>query len=240
MGDFDFSCPRCGAILRLDETHRGRKTVCPSCHSEIVIPVKMEEQAPQPKIVVASPAPSAGNPPQEEKDVLSFRPTLKMYLGKLSAAALLTAAAIALAIIIKAGPALDRVIIAVGLIGALGLLLNVLYRKYSILYRLSTQRLFAVRGLVSRRVEELELFRVRDIQVAQNFWERVLGFGRMTVVSTDATAPKFEMAGILNPLQIKDTIRVHFRNARLRERVRPTEFIADFDADELADKDPGF
>lgn len=240
MTEFDFKCPRCGKMLRIEEAHQGKKTTCPACQNEIVIPPRPAELAPQPKIV-SPPAQAAGLGdmlPQEEKDVFALRPTLKMFLGKLVLAILIPAAAIALAAVIKKGPTLDKIIVLVGLAIGLGLFLAVLYRKYSILYRLSTQRLFLVRGLISRKIEELELFRVRDIQVTQSFWQRILRFGKMTVFSTDASSPKFEMLGVSSPLKVKDTIRVHFRTARLRERVRPTEFISDFDTDGIADKDP--
>lgn len=239
MAEYDFKCPNCGNILRIDEVHQGKKTDCPACHKEIAIPLKPVEKAPQPKIVASAASPMGDLLPQEERDVLSLRPTMKMYLGRILLAVLVVAAAVALTVAIKAGPTVDRIIISSGLAIALALFLTVLYKKYSILYRLSTQRLFLVRGLVSRKIEELELFRVRDIQVVQSFWQRILKFGRMTVFSTDASAPKFEMLGVANPLKIKDAIRVHFRTARLRERVRPTEFISDFDSDGLAGKDPG-
>jgi membrane protein YdbS with pleckstrin-like domain/DNA-directed RNA polymerase subunit RPC12/RpoP len=240
MKEFDFICPKCGKTLRIDEAHQGKRTSCPACQAEIVIPPKPEEKPPQPKIVPSVPlAASPGDLlPQEEKDVFALRPTLKMYLSKLILAVLIPAAAIVLAVAIKATSTVYWGIILTGLAIGLMLFLIILYRKYSLLYRLSTQRLFVVRGLISRKVEELELFRVRDIQVVQGVGERILKFGRMTVFSTDATTPKFELHGVSNPLRVKDTIRVHFRAARLRERVRPTEFISDFDLDGLADKDP--
>jgi uncharacterized membrane protein YdbT with pleckstrin-like domain len=165
---------------------------------------------------------------------------MMMYLGRLFLALLVAAGAIVLSFVVNSSPAVERAIIIAGLAVALVLYLTVLYKKYSVLYRLSTQRLFLIRGLVSRKIEELELFRVRDIQVVQSFWQRILGFGRMTVFSTDVSAPKFELLGVARPLQVKDAIRVHFRTARLRERVRPTEFISDFDEAGMADKDPGF
>jgi membrane protein YdbS with pleckstrin-like domain/DNA-directed RNA polymerase subunit RPC12/RpoP len=242
MAEFDFKCPNCSKPLRIDEAHQGKMTVCPACHKEILIPSKPAERAPQPKIVAPAAVASAMGDmlPQEEKEVISFRPTMRMYLGRLFLAFLVAAASITLAVVIKANPTVERIIIIAGLAIALALFLTVLYKKYSILYRLSTQRMFLIRGLISRKIEELELFRVRDIQVVQSFWQRILKFGRMTVFSTDASAPKFEMQGVASPLKVKDAIRVHFRTARLRERVRPTEFIADFDGDEMADKDPGF
>jgi membrane protein YdbS with pleckstrin-like domain/DNA-directed RNA polymerase subunit RPC12/RpoP len=245
MAEYDFKCPNCGNTLRIDEAHQGKRTTCPACQKEITIPTKPAERAPQPKVVspAAAAAPGAGMGdllPQEEKEVLSFRPTMKMYLGRLFLALLIAAGAVALSVVVNASPAVERALIIAGLAVALILFLTVLYKKYSVLYRLSTQRLFLIRGLVSRKIEELELFRVRDIQVVQSFWQRILGFGRMTVFSTDASAPKFELLGVARPLQVKDAIRVHFRTARLRERVRPTEFISDFDEAGMADKDPGF
>jgi DNA-directed RNA polymerase subunit RPC12/RpoP/membrane protein YdbS with pleckstrin-like domain len=242
MAEYDFKCPNCGNTLRIDDVHQGKKTTCPACRKEILIPPKPVETAPQPKLVSQAGAASATGDllPQEEKDVFALRPTLKMYLGRILAALLVAACAAALAAVIQAGPTVDRIIIIAGLAIAFVLFLTVLYRKYSVLYRLSTQRLFLVRGLVSRKVEELELFRVRDIQVVQSFWQRILRYGRMTVFSTDASAPKFEMLGVADPLKVKDAIRVHFRTARLRERVRPTEFISDFDEAGMAEKDPGF
>ena len=241
MAEFDFKCPNCGNWLRIDEVHQGKRTTCPACHKDITIPAQPPEKAPQPKIVTPIAAvPAMGDLlPQDEKNVLSLRPTLKMYLGRILLAVLAAGAAVLLAIAVESGPTVDRIIIAAGLAAALVIFLTALYKKYSVLYRLSTQRLFVVRGLVSRRVEELELFRVRDIQVAQRFWQRILNFGRMTVFSTDASAPRFEMVGVTSPLKVKDAIRVQFRTARLRERVRPTEFISDFDESGLAGKDPG-
>src|SRR4030067_121069 len=168
MAESDFKGPNCGNTLRIDEVHQGKKTDCPACHKEITIPLKPAEKAPQPKIVASAAAasPMGDLLPQEERDVLSLRPTLKMYLGRILLAVLVAAATGALAVAVTAGPTVDRIIIIAGLAIALALFLTVFYKKYSILYRLSTQRLFLVRGLVPPRIEELELFRARGIQVA--------------------------------------------------------------------------
>jgi len=254
MAEFDFKCPNCGTTLRIDETHQGKKTTCPSCQASISIPPKPESTAPQPRLV-ATPPLSAGTAPaapaagtgaapagdltaQEEKDVFLIRPTLKAQLGQIILAFLFPLLAVAAVILLKAQGSLPQIIIGAGVAIGLVIFFVALYKKYSILYRLSTQRFFVFRGLVSRKVEELELFRVRDIKVTQTVFERILKFGKMTVYSTDQTAPKFEMAGIGQPLKIKDTIRVQYRISRQRERVRPTEFISDFDIEEAAINDP--
>jgi membrane protein YdbS with pleckstrin-like domain/DNA-directed RNA polymerase subunit RPC12/RpoP len=241
VADFEFKCPGCGNTLEIDEVHRGKKTTCPACGKAIVIPDRSLE-APIPRVRGGAPVQVSGLSsdllPEEERDVFRLHPAWRAHFGKLLLAVLLPLAGLALVLVTATGPTLKRVLGLTGL--ALGLIfyLTAAVRRYSLMYRLSTQRLFVYRGLVSRRVEELELFRVRDIDVRQNFWQRVMGYGRMTVYSTDSTTPKFEIAGLPRPLEVKDAIRTQFRTARIRERVRPTEFISDFDADQALEHDP--
>jgi membrane protein YdbS with pleckstrin-like domain len=241
MADFDFKCPGCGNVLEIDETHQGKKTTCPACGKSFVIPDRAKP-APAPRVKGGTPVQVQGTTsdllPQEEKDIFRLRPTWRAFFGRLFLAVLFPVAALAVMAFTSASPGLKRVVLIAGLALGLILFLVVVVKRYSLLYRLSSQRLFVYRGLISRQVEELELFRVRDIDVKQNFWERILGYGRMTIFSTDATTPKFEVKGLARPLKLKDTIRTSFRQARIRERVRPTEFISDFESDQAAVHDP--
>jgi membrane protein YdbS with pleckstrin-like domain len=240
MADFGFECPSCGKALKIDDAHRGRQTTCPACRKAILIPDRTPTAAPQPRIVPPEQTASAAGDslPQIEKDVFSARPSWRSFPGRLLLAVLFPVTAIVLIFVLTAHPAVKGSIAVAGLALGMVFFLAVLAKRYSVLYRLSTQRLFVHRGLVSRRVEELELFRVQDIDSVQNFLERILGYGRVNVFSADATTPKFELVGITDPLAVKDTIRTHFRNARLRERVRPTEFMSDIEADDTRHHDP--
>jgi len=242
MTDMEFKCPSCGKILEIDEGHKGKRTTCPACKKPIMIPDKpSSSDAPQPRIAGPAqvPVPTSDALPGEEKDIFKTRPAWRAFLGRFLFAALFPAAGLAFVLAASATPRLKLI---VGLAGAgLGLIFFVviLVKRYSLMYRLSTQRLFVSRGLIARRIEELELFRVRDIDVVQNFWERILGYGRMMIYSTDATTPKFEIVGLAHPVKLKDVIRSQFRSARVRERVRPTEFISDFDQDsDIGQHDP--
>jgi membrane protein YdbS with pleckstrin-like domain/DNA-directed RNA polymerase subunit RPC12/RpoP len=242
MADIEFKCPSCGKTLEIEEDHRGKKTTCPSCKTPIVIPDKSSAaEAPQPRIAGSAQVSGLISDllPGDEKDVFRKRPTWRAFFGRIFLAVLFAAAGLILALSASASPTLKWVIGLFGLGLGLILFLVVLVKRYSLLYRLSTQRLFVYRGLISRRIEELELFRVRDIDVLQNFWERIFHYGRMTVYSTDATTPKFEIVGLGDPLRVKDIIRFNFRNARIRERVRPTEFVSDFDqSTDIGQHDP--
>ena len=104
-------------------------------------------------------------------------------------------------------------------------LLGVWYRTAATRYRLTTQRLFARTGLIAKHEEEVELFRVKDVTLSQGVLQRLLGVGRVVVLSTDDTTPRLELAGIPDPEGRKEQIRAAFRNARQREGLRTGEFI---------------
>ena len=105
------------------------------------------------------------------------------------------------------------------------LLARAWYLVASTRYRLTTQRLFAQTGLIAKNLEEVELFRVKDVTLRQGVLDRLLGVGTVTVLSTDDTAPELELAGIRDPLAVKEALRTAFRAARQREGLRTAEFI---------------
>ena len=116
------------------------------------------------------------------------------------------------------------VLLPVVLIGLI-LLLRVWYLVASTRYRLTTQRLFVQTGLIAKKLEEVELFRVKDVTVSQRFLQRLFDVGSVVVLSTDDTTPRLELAGICNPIEVKEKIRNAFRTSRQREGMRMAEFI---------------
>ncbi len=141
--------------------------------------------------------------PVEEQTVFERRPAYRAYLGLMIWGVVLL-------------PALG-----LGLI----LLLRAWYLVASTRYRLTTQRLFVQTGLIAKHLEEVELFRVKDVTLSQGVLQRLLGVGNVVVLSTDDTAPRLELAGLRGPMDVKEQIRGAFRAARQREGLRTAEFI---------------
>ena len=54
-------------------------------------------------------------------------------------------------------------------------------------YRLGEDRLFYEKGFLSTTVDDILLYRVRDISVKISFWQRLTGVGTVTVNSSDQT-----------------------------------------------------
>jgi hypothetical protein len=74
-------------------------------------------------------------------------------------------------------------------------------------------------------LNELELYRVKDVVVDQAGLQRLLGYGTVTVLAADDTTPEVDLVGISSPTKVKEMIRTQYRAARQREGVRPTEFM---------------
>ncbi|OHB71515.1 MAG: hypothetical protein A2W23_05150 [Planctomycetes bacterium RBG_16_43_13] len=100
-----------------------------------------------------------------------------------------------------------------------GVPLLFVFMKYAVLrltirYRLTTQRLFREEGFLSRRMSEIELFRVDDVAVEQGISQRLFGTGNVTVRSTDSAEPLLVIKDISNPFAVKEQVREAVRNCR--------------------------
>ncbi len=88
------------------------------------------------------------------------------------------------------------------------LLLKLAYRKLTLRYRLTNQRLIVLRGFLHRTQDEIELYRVDDVQIQQSIVGRVFNVGDVIVFApTDKTEPKSCLAGIAAPDAVKEQIR---------------------------------
>lgn len=74
-------------------------------------------------------------------------------------------------------------------------------------YELTSQRLRVHRGILGKRIDEIELIRVKDTRVKQHAGERMLNVGDITVISSDATTPDFVLHNVRNPLEVRELIR---------------------------------
>ena len=94
-------------------------------------------------------------------------------------------------------------------------------------YRLTNQRLFVRKGWLSRMVQEVELYRVKDVALYQDMVDRLFDVGTITVIAEDSTTPRISMPGIKAPESVKESIRNAYRTSRKREGVRAAERIID-------------
>ncbi|MBN1771372.1 MAG: PH domain-containing protein [Deltaproteobacteria bacterium] len=87
-------------------------------------------------------------------------------------------------------------------------------------YKLTSQRILSTIGVFSRRTDNLELYRVDDLNVLQPFFLRLVGLSNIVVVSSDRTTAELTLAGIRDANALRDTMRKHIEECRDRKRTR--------------------
>ena len=85
-------------------------------------------------------------------------------------------------------------------------------------YRLYPDRLEIESGILSRRIENIELFRVRDVGLRQGLVGRMGDFGDLYIHSTDSSTPDFHVRGIDGPQAFYKQIRELVSSNRAQSR----------------------
>jgi len=116
---------------------------------------------------------------------------------------------------------------------ALAAVIPLLYMFYKWLvirnnrYKITTERLFFTTGIFSKKTEAMELYRVRDIDIYEPFWQRIFKLGNIEITSSDATDPKLMLYAVPNPSSLQNEIRKNVEIRRDTKRVRGVEFLGD-------------
>ena len=63
-------------------------------------------------------------------------------------------------------------------------------------YRLTSQRVVVESGLLSKRMEQIDLYRVTDYVVERPLGQRIMGTGNITLQAMDRTTPQLVIHGL--------------------------------------------
>ncbi len=87
-------------------------------------------------------------------------------------------------------------------------------------YELTTERLMKSSGVFNRRLDNMELYRVRDFTILQPFFMRILGLGNLHLITSDAANPELSIEAVRGIEVIREQLRKAVEAARDRKRVR--------------------
>jgi membrane protein YdbS with pleckstrin-like domain len=146
-----------------------------------------------------------------DADVFEGRPSYAAMCGSYVLAALLSIAAITIMAwpLQQAASDAQSTKIIIGLImfllTACWILSKMAVLK-STFYRLTPDRLEYRRGLLGRKVDNIDLFRVTDYTMDRSFLDRLLGIGTIKLISSDKSDPEFLIFKIKNPQRVFDIL----------------------------------
>jgi uncharacterized membrane protein YdbT with pleckstrin-like domain len=90
----------------------------------------------------------------------------------------------------------------------------------SIRYQLTTERIRITIGIFSKRTEQVELYRVKDLTLENPFIYRMFSKGNILFFTSDHSLPNFKLEAIYNAERLMNVVRKHVELCRERKRVR--------------------
>ena len=92
-------------------------------------------------------------------------------------------------------------------------------------------RLYVKTGFLARHEDEIQLYRIRDIDLSESIMQRIFNLGTITLVTSDKTAGNIKLINIKDAKQIKDRLSEDVETERDKKRVGTRELVGDMDDD---------
>jgi len=74
-------------------------------------------------------------------------------------------------------------------------------------YEVTADRIEWARGIFNRKVDNLDLFRVIDLQLRRTLLDGIFGVGTVTLFATDKTDPQFTFEKVRRPRKLYDILK---------------------------------
>ena len=92
------------------------------------------------------------------------------------------------------------------LVGILMFLIRFLKTKFTKI-EITEERIIEQTGILSRKTDEAELYRVKDIRLDEPFYLRIFGLSNILIVTSDKTSPIISLLGIKDGNKLRKELR---------------------------------
>lgn len=166
---------------------------------------------------------SAGAPTLEKKVLYEGSPSWRAYLGIYIIAGVLT---VLVPVIFNwigrksdASTSGRILLVMIPLAGAAIFFAGMHFYKRSLRFRVTTTNIETERGLLSKKIDVLELWRCKDVRYRQNLVDRMLGIAHIEIFTTDATTPHLEITGMPASRKLFEQMRDSIQIQRQHQNV---------------------
>lgn len=95
------------------------------------------------------------------------------------------------------------------------------FRSLGAHYKVTTRRVMVDRGLFSKRLEQVDNYRIKDYVVERPFGQRLLGTGNLLLHTMDQTSPSVRLVGLkTDVVALYEQLRTAAELERSRRNVR--------------------
>ena len=111
-----------------------------------------------------------------------------------------------------------------GLILPLGWALWIFIETRSVRHELTTERIRLYAGVFNPKMDDVELYRVKDTSMERPFWYRMFGLSTLIIETSDRSQPRIEIKAVGDGDNLRETLRKQVEFWRDRKRVREVDF----------------
>lgn len=107
-------------------------------------------------------------------------------------------------------------------------------------YYINEDRFFLETGFFTTNIDEILLYRIRDLSVSISLWQRIFGVGTIKIISSDKSLPSLDVINIKHPREVKEIIHKEVEKMKDSKRIRVGEILDDHDhcdVDDFEDED---
>ncbi|MDX2131034.1 MAG: PH domain-containing protein [Planctomycetota bacterium] len=199
-------CDKCDQSIPVETPLAGLKVTCPHC-GDVNVLRSITPAAPVDRAQEAGLPPASG----PEVDVRVVRPSLwrsRPFSFLLALLMLLSGGVLTVVFLVSAAIPLA---IGAALIALLGLAALVYWWVLSLNegLKITSRRLIDSEGILSRSTSEILHSDIKNIQIRQTFWERILGVGTLAISSAAENEDEIEMRGIPHPDEVRRVIDLY-------------------------------
>ncbi|MBE6564424.1 MAG: PH domain-containing protein [Ruminococcaceae bacterium] len=94
-------------------------------------------------------------------------------------------------------------------------------------YKLTKEKLLIESGFLSKKEEEIRLYRIMDLTLHRPLGQRLWGLGTIHCCTADKSTPEFDIRRIKKPSAIKNLLSDMVEQQRDEKRITAREFMDD-------------
>jgi uncharacterized membrane protein YdbT with pleckstrin-like domain len=92
-------------------------------------------------------------------------------------------------------------------------------------YRITTRRIVVETGVLSKKLEQIDLYRVADYTVERPFGQRIMGTGNLLLKTFDKTTPELNVVAIkTDVVRLYESVRAATEADKARRGVRMIDY----------------